>query len=114
MTRMFIKYDPLTKKKTWLDWEYDESSGMVHSRVVEETMLPDNFSDVNRHIGQATKSTIGNTQDHRRLIARIPDGLWNVWHQEDCELDLEEKEKRFRKRMNDIDYRNLRVYPGRI
>jgi hypothetical protein len=88
--------------------------GRMHTKVWREQIVPDNFFDVNRHVGQEQSSLVGNTQDHRRLVARIPDVVRNAWDEEDKELDPDEKDKAFKRRLNDSEWRKLRVGDKRV
>lgn len=88
--------------------------GRIHTKVWRESHVPDRFFDFNRHVGQEAKSLIGNTQDHRRLVARIPDCVANQWHEEDRDLDFDEKAKRFKARLNSNEWAKLRVTEGNL
>lgn len=88
--------------------------GRLRSKVWREQIVPDNFFDVNRHVGQEARSLIGNTEDHRRLVARVPDAISNQWREEDKELDPEEQDKAFKARINSNEFHKLRVGDKRI
>jgi hypothetical protein len=116
------EHENLVDHEQWFNLSYDEQSGMlVQGRFVDEKMhvrylqeIPDNFFDVNRHLGDEAKSLVGDTQDHRRLVARVPNAITNQWAEEDRLLDDDEKAAKFKERMNSNEFHKLRVSRGAL
>ena len=93
--------------------KFDED-GVMHTGYIQ--VIPDNFWDQNRHMGQEYGPLIGDTQRHARQVARIPDAIGNQWAEEDREVanDPDEKERRLKARLNSNEWSKLRVSEGKI
>ena len=116
------RFEAPVDHEAWFDISFNDDTGLlVQGRFEDEELhirhcqeIPDNFYDANRHLGQEQGSLIGNTQDHRRLVARIPTAVMNLWAEEDRHLDEDAKWLAFQRRLNDNEYQKLRVGSGVI
>ena len=89
----------------------------MHTKVWYTQEVPDNWADLNRELGGMQKqSVIGNSQDHWRHIAKIPDALMNQLIEEfGNPVTYEDAAERWRKYVfNSNEYRDLRTWEGRV
>ena len=106
----------------WFVISHDAERGIVTQGKFEGALLrvrylqeiPDDFAGQNREIGAAQPNMIGNTQRHRKHVARVPDSVSNAWAEEDRHLEVEEKQEAVTRRLNSNEWRDLRTGGGKL